>query len=171
MVPQSNRYDLSISLFKEILVPLIGENIDAYCSKCKLMLAHVVMFKVDGAVSKVKCNTCGAEHKYRPEKPAAKKTVVRKTSILRETAGRKTTAATIKDNKDNNNAQMQWNIKNRNMDRSAPVKDYSIHDQYSTEDIVNHSVFGLGFVERIVSDKSMDVLFCDSVKLMAMNIT
>jgi len=50
------------------------------------------------------------------------------------------------------------------------IKDYSIHNQYTTEDVINHSVFGLGFVERIVSDKSMDVLFHDSVKLMAMNI-
>lgn len=149
-------------------MPQIGENIDAYCSKCKLMLAHVIMFKIDGAVSKVKCNTCGAEHKYRPEKPAAKKTSVRKTSVLKEAAGRKTAAAK---SKSNNDAPMQWDIKNRNMDRSVPVKDYSIHGQYSTKDVVNHSVFGLGFVERIVSDKSMNVLFCDSVKLMAMNIT
>lgn len=148
-------------------MPLIGENIDAYCTKCKLVLAHVIMFKVGGDVSKVKCNTCGAEHKYRPEKPAAKKTAVRKPPTLKEAAARRTDAAKIK----NNNAPMQWDIKNRNMDHSVPVKDYSIHGQYSARDVVNHSVFGLGFVERIVSDKSMDVLFCDSVKLMAMNIT
>ena len=148
-------------------MPIVGENIDAYCSKCKLVLAHVIMFKVGGTVNKVKCNTCGAEHKYRPEKPAAKKTAVNKTLTLKETAARKTDTAKIK----SNNAPMQWDIKSRNMDSSVPVKDYSIHGQYSTKDVVNHSVFGLGFVERIVSDKSMDVLFCDSVKLMAMNIT
>ncbi|MEQ8164098.1 MAG: hypothetical protein ABRQ34_11330, partial [Smithellaceae bacterium] len=69
-----------------------------------------------------------------------------------------------------NDAPLKWDTKNRNMDASVTIKDYSIHDQYSTEDVINHSVFGLGFVERIVSDKSMDVLFHDSVKLMAMNI-
>ncbi len=148
-------------------MPQIGENIDAYCSKCKLMLAHVIMSKVDGAVSKVKCKTCGAEHKYRPEKPAAKKTIVHKPAAHKEKTAKKTNDAKGKIN----DAPLQWDVKNRNMGGSVVVKDYSIHDQYSTKDVVNHSVFGLGFVERIVSDKSMDVLFCDSVKLMAMNIT
>ncbi|MEN6374766.1 MAG: hypothetical protein ABFD75_08310 [Smithella sp.] len=148
-------------------MPQIGENIDAYCSKCKLMLAHVIMSKVDGAVSKVKCKTCGAEHKYRPLKPVDKKTVVHKPAARKEKTEKKTNAAKVKVN----DAPLQWDTKNRNMDGSVTIKDYSIHDQYSTKDVVNHSVFGLGFVERIVSDKSMDVLFCDSVKLMAMNIT
>lgn len=143
---------------------LTGENIDAYCLKCKLVLAHVIMFKLDNTISKVKCNTCGAEHKYRPGKPAAKKPSKPRTrsTIAKRVAAVKTQT---------NNAPMQWDIKNRAMDHSTPIKDYSIHSQYRTKDVVNHSVFGLGFVERIVSDKTMDVLFSDSVKLMAMNIT
>jgi hypothetical protein len=151
-------------------VSITGENVDAYCLKCKLVLAHVIMFKVDGIVSKVKCNTCGAEHKYRPEKPAAKKTAVPKVAkpvTLKETIAKRAAAAKL----DSDNAPMQWELRNRNMDRSASVKEYSIHNQYRTKDVVNHSVFGLGFVERLMSDKSMNVLFSDSVKLMAMNIT
>ena len=147
-------------------MPQIGEYIDAYCSKCKLVLSHVILFKVDGTVSKVKCNTCKAEHKYHPLKPADKKTVVRKSVARKEKTDKKTNTAKVKVN----DAPLQWDIKNRNMDGSEIVKDYSIHDQYAAKDVINHSVFGLGFVERIVSDKSMDVLFCDSVKLMAMNI-
>lgn len=148
---------------------LIGENIDGYCLKCKLVLAHVIMAKVGEKVNKVKCNTCGAVHKYRPEKPAAKKTAVVKPVkplTLKETIAKRASAAKAQAN----NAPMQWDLRNRSMDRSAPIKDYSIHGQYRTKDVVTHSVFGVGFVERIVSDKSMDVLFSDSVKLMAMNI-
>jgi uncharacterized membrane protein len=150
-------------------VSVIGENIDAYCLKCKLVLAHVIMFKVGNAVSKVKCNTCGAEHKYRPEKPVAKtkKTTVSRPPTLKEGIARRAAAAKV----EANNAPMQWDLRNRSMDRSAAVKDYSIHSQYRAKDVVNHHVFGLGFVERIVSDKSMDVLFSDAVKLMAMNIS
>ena len=148
-------------------MPKIGEYIDAYCSKCKLLLSHVILFKVDGVVSKVKCNTCKAEHKYYPLKPAAKKVAVRTTAARKEKTEKKTNAAKVKIN----DAPLQWDKKNRNMDASVTIKDYSIHDQYSAKDVINHSVFGLGFVERIVSDKSMDVLFCDSIKLMAMNIT
>jgi uncharacterized Zn finger protein (UPF0148 family) len=147
-------------------VPQIGEYIDAYCSKCKLVLSHVILFKIDGAVSKVKCNTCKAEHKYYPLQPAAKKAAGRKTVARKEKTEKKTSTPKVKIN----DAPLKWDTKNRNMDASVTIKDYSIHDQYSTEDVINHSVFGLGFVERIVSDKSMDVLFHDSVKLMAMNI-
>lgn len=148
-------------------MPLIGGNIDAYCLKCKLMLTHIIVSKVGATVSKVKCKTCGAEHKYRLAKPTAQKTTASKSLGLKETAAKRTAAAKIK----NNDAPLQWDIKNRALDRSVPIKDYSIHNKYSIKDVVNHSKFGLGFVERIVTDKSMDVLFRDSVKLMAMNIT
>jgi hypothetical protein len=144
---------------------LIGENIDAYCLKCKLVLAHVIMFKVGEIVSKVKCNTCGAEHKYR-EKPAAKKTAVSKPLTHKETMAKRASAAKTQ----TDSAPIQWDLRNKTMDRSKPVKDYSIHSQYRAKDVVNHSMFGLGFVERLVSDKTMYVLFSDSVKLMAMNI-
>jgi hypothetical protein len=148
-------------------VSVIGENIDAYCLKCKLVLDHVIMLKVDGAVSKVKCNTCGAAHKYRAKMPATKKSAVSRPPTLKETIAKRAAAAKV----DANNAPMQWDLRNRSMDHAASVKDYSIHNQYRARDVVNHQVFGLGFVERIVSDKSMDVLFSDTVKLMAMNIS
>jgi hypothetical protein len=148
-------------------VSVIGENIDAYCLKCKLMLAHVIMFKVEGDISKVKCNTCGAQHKYRAKMPAPKKSAVSRPPTLKETIAKRAAAAKV----DANNAPMQWDLRNRSMDHAAAVKDYSIHNQYRARDVVNHHVFGLGFVERIVSDKSMDVLFSDAVKLMAMNIS
>lgn len=146
---------------------VIGENIDAYCLKCKLVLAHVIMLKVGAAVSKVKCNTCGAQHKFRAEKPAAKKSAVSRPPTLKETIAKRAAAAKVQAN----NAPMQWDIRNRSMDSATSVKDYSIHNQYRAKDVVNHHSFGLGFVERVVSDKSMDVLFSDAVKLMAMNIS
>jgi hypothetical protein len=148
-------------------VSVIGENIDSYCLKCKLMLAHVIMSKLDSAVNKVKCNTCGAAHKYRAKMPATKKSAVSRPPTLKETIAKRAAAAKV----DANNAPMQWDLRNRSMDHAASVKDYSIHNQYRAKDVVKHHVFGLGFVERIVSDKSMDVLFSDTVKLMAMNIS
>jgi hypothetical protein len=35
--------------------------------------------------------------------------------------------------------------------------------------VIQHQIFGLGFVEGILSTTRMDVLFCDTIKLMAMN--
>jgi hypothetical protein len=145
-------------------VSLVGKNIDAHCLKCKLVLAHIVMYEVGGVVSKVKCKTCGAEHKYRGVKPPAKKSdpAVR---TLRENRPRKAAAANV-----SSEAPRQWVIKHDQINMETSIKDYRMQGQYQTNDVIRHPVFGLGFVERIVSDKRMDVLFQNAIKPMAMNI-
>ena len=55
----------------------VAQNVVTMCTKCKMLLDHVVVFhNAEGIVDRVKCRTCGTEHKYRPDK----KTAVRKTS-------------------------------------------------------------------------------------------
>jgi DNA-directed RNA polymerase subunit M/transcription elongation factor TFIIS len=56
----------------------LGDVIDDYCPRCKLLLNHAVASMVDGNVVKVVCQTCHSEHPYKnavvpPKKrPAAK---------------------------------------------------------------------------------------------------
>jgi len=146
------------------MVQSVGENIDAYCLKCKLVLAHVILFKVDGAVNRVKCKTCGAEHKYRGTKPGVKKNAaVRTPGAVR---AKKPVAAKVKVN----DAPLQWDLKSRNMRPETPIRDYSIKEIFRANTVINHPVFGVGFVEKVVSDKSISVLFNDSVRLMGMNV-
>jgi hypothetical protein len=148
-----------------MIVTSVGENIDAYCLKCKLVLAHVVMFKVDGVVSRVKCKTCGAEHKYRGTLPAAKKPAAVRTPSM--TGAKKPAAAKVAIN----NAPLQWDLKNRNMPPETPMRNYSIRETFKVNDVISHPTFGVGFVEKIVTDKSIYVLFKDSIRLMSMNVT
>lgn len=140
----------------------VGDNIDAYCLKCKLALAHVIMFKVDGAVSRVKCKTCGAEHKYRGAATGEKKKVVKSASGVVQ--AKKSAPAQP------NEAARQWDLKSRNMPQDTKLLDYSIKEKYKANDVIAHPVFGVGFVEKVLSDKSMSVLFSESVKLMGMNV-
>lgn len=55
-----------------------GKDIDALCTRCKLLLAHTIIAVVDGVPVKVKCNTCHTDRVYRAPKgtkaPAATKT-------------------------------------------------------------------------------------------------
>jgi len=150
-------------------VPSVGDNIDAYCLKCKLLLAHVILFKVDGAVSRVKCKTCGAEHKYRPAPGIVKKAEKSERTTVRKAASPKKTDA-AKPKLSDSQAALQWDLKIRNRQPDAPVRNYSMQETYKINDVINHPKFGVGFVEKILSDKSMSVLFADSVKLLAMNI-
>lgn len=142
----------------------IGEDIDAYCLKCKMMLAHVILFKVDGVVNRVKCKTCRAEHKYRGTLPGSKKTdAARMPGAVR-------TKKPVAQKVPVNDAPLQWDLKSRNMPRETSVRNYSIQETFKVNHVINHPVFGIGFVEKVVTDKSMTVLFHDSVRLMGMNI-
>jgi RNase P subunit RPR2 len=145
-------------------VSLVGKNIDAHCLKCKLVLAHVVLYEVRGVVSKVKCRTCGAEHKYRGVKPPIKKggPTVR---TLKENRSITAAARNI-----SSQAPMQWAVKHDHINSQTSVKDYRMQGRYQANDVIRHPLFGVGFVERIVSDKRMDVLFQDAIKPMVMNI-
>ena len=150
-------------------MPSVGDNIDAYCLKCKLLLAHVVLFKVDGVVNRVKCKTCGAEHKYRPTTGKAGKSEKGERTVVRKTASPKKTD-TAKSKLSDGQAALQWDLKIRNRPPESPVREYSIRDIYKMNEVIHHPTFGVGFVEKILSDKSMSVLFNDSVKLLGMNI-
>jgi len=122
------------------------------------------MYEVDGAVSRVKCKTCGSEHKYRGEKTRGKSNSVAPRSG-QEKRGRTASAS----RKEVNESPIRWELKCSEMNAELPAKDYRIQDIYTLKDVIRHPVFGLGFVERVISETRMDVLFKDAVKLMAMN--
>ena len=55
-------------------VPRLGDTIDDYCTRCRLLLNHAVASLVDNKVVKVVCQTCHSEHPYRnAELPPKKK--------------------------------------------------------------------------------------------------
>jgi hypothetical protein len=45
--------------------PRLGDSIDDFCPRCKLLLDHAVASMVDNKVVKVTCRTCFSEHPYR----------------------------------------------------------------------------------------------------------
>ncbi len=51
----------------------LGDIIDDYCSKCKLITNHSLVSIVDGAAAKVQCRTCYYEHKFRNSKAGTRK--------------------------------------------------------------------------------------------------
>src|SRR4051794_27869076 len=47
-----------------------GQEIDAFCTKCKMDLLHKIVAEVKGRPVKVECRTCYTTHMYRPTKGA-----------------------------------------------------------------------------------------------------
>lgn len=55
-------------------IPRLGDLIDDYCTRCRLLLNHHVASLVGAEVVKVVCQTCHTEHPYRhAEVPPKKK--------------------------------------------------------------------------------------------------
>lgn len=60
----------------------LGDGIDDYCPRCKLLLNHAVASMVGGSVVKVVCQTCHSEHPYKnAEVPPKKKAGPKKTLL------------------------------------------------------------------------------------------
>jgi len=49
--------------------PRLGDTIDDYCTRCRLLLNHAVVSMIGDEIKKVRCTTCSSEHKYRHAKP------------------------------------------------------------------------------------------------------
>jgi hypothetical protein len=145
----------------------VGDLIDAYCLRCKLTLSHVVMYESGGTIDKVKCRTCGAEHKYRGPKPEAKPGAGR---LKRARTGSASSASSSVSSRREKPALKEWTQKHEDLKAGVDILPYSIREPFSRGDVIRHPTFGVGFVERVLSETRMDVLFNDALRRMAMNM-
>ena len=59
--------------------PRLGDVVDDYCPRCRLLLNHDVAALLDGQVAKVTCRTCYNTHDYRhAQEPARRKPAARR---------------------------------------------------------------------------------------------
>ncbi len=123
-----------------------GDNIAAWCTKCKLSLDHAIV-AVDGeAIAKVKCKTCGSAHKFRTDGDVKKPRALKKKEDVAKTV------------------EVLWET----CLAEARGKEcaYDMAGKFRIGDIVVHNIFGKGVVRKIYLNK-VDVLFKDKERLMA----
>jgi len=123
------------------------------CKKCKLELRHVVIsHNKEGIVSKVKCNTCGSEHRYYSEK---KRLATKK---------KKEEAAEVAEK----NRQAQKYARLLELNQSKKAKTYCMSENYRDNDVLDHKTFGKGIITKVNYQK-MDVLFETGFRLLVCN--
>jgi hypothetical protein len=119
-----------------------GGEIDAFCGKCELNLAHTIIAMVGPKVVKVKCNTCGSDHQYRGQQP-----LVKTTSFAAPKkpagAGSKPRAAAV---------TVSWDDQFKGKDLTK-AKKYSPRETFAVDEVVDHPTFGLGLVRAVRGDK------------------
>lgn len=132
----------------------VGKDVLSYCNKCKLNLSHIIVAMKDVKhIAKVKCNTCGTLQAYKDPSVSSKqnKTRTKKTSIA------PSKVISVSD---------LW------MDKMSSTKNkstpYSMDGKFAQGDIIDHSKFGPGIVEKVVDDK-IEVIFRHEIKTLVHN--
>ena len=131
----------------------VGDDIDAYCTNCKLNLLHTVASKVEDEVKRTKCNTCNRTHKFRPPKIEKDKTI----KEAKVAAPRKKRASS----KVSNETKWEELIEKSNIEDAVP---YSITESYEPNTLINHKTFGIGYVMEVPVVKRIEVIFRDGIR-------
>lgn len=107
-----------------------GDKIEGRCTKCRKNNEHTIITLLEEKPAQVECTICNRQHKYRPP-TAVKKPAVRQANQLKETE------------------RKEWEALRPGMN-SAKALDYSMTETYKLKALINHPVFGLGLVQRVI---------------------
>lgn len=132
-----------------------GSNIETRCTRCREVLNHTIVAMIGEKIVRVECNTCHGTHNYRPEKPV-KEPVAAKTALQKTAAPRKAKVDPLMAER------AEWEALQPDMDPEKAIP-YDMNSTYRLKNLLLHSVFGLGIV-RLVQSNKIDVLFQEGVK-------
>jgi hypothetical protein len=128
----------------------VGGEVDSFCTKCQMSLAHTIHAIVSGRPVKVECNTCHAIHRYRGDAPAdaPSRPRVPGAKPVREKA------AII---------SFDEVLRGKNL---AMAQRYSPKTTYQVDQVIEHPTFGLGWVSGVRDATKIEVTFRADVKIL-----
>ena len=123
----------------------VAQNVVTKCAKCKVLIDHVIISQnAEGVIEKVKCLTCGSEHKYHPEKiKLPRKKVVRAKKV---------------------DPARDFALLTERFKGKKPLR-YTMAGSFRTEDIIDHNIFGMGVVISAFN-RQMEVIFSDRPRIL-----
>lgn len=129
----------------------VARDLVTRCTRCKLELSHVVVVhNEEGIVDRVKCKTCGSEHKYRPDKKKAPA----------KTPKKKKRAVTKEEDFAKEFEKLAEKFKGKES------VNYSMSGSFKKDEVIAHKTFGMGIVTS-VSYQKMEVAFSEGPRLLA----
>ncbi|HEX8703882.1 MAG TPA: hypothetical protein VF815_33935 [Myxococcaceae bacterium] len=134
----------------------VGGEVDAFCTRCKLTLAHTILAMVGTKIARVRCNTCNGDHAYRSapgatDKPSASST---RSTTSRASGGSKA------DKPEKVVISFEEQLAGKDI---ANAPKYSPKDTYKVDQVIQHPTFGLGLVTAVRGDKA-DIAFKSETK-------
>jgi len=135
--------------------PKTGGDTLAWCTKCKMDLAHVIVSMIGPCPAKVICKTCKSQHNFRSSQgDLALPGMPRKKTKPRNTVPKATVRAA--DYFDQKLSQKS----------AAPMLPYTPKEVFQQGDVIKHTQFGVGIVEEVRKGGKMVVLFREGDKLL-----
>ncbi len=131
-----------------------GDHVDARCTRCREITNHTIVAMVEERPARVRCNTCGGDHNYRPPRQVkAAKAATKGVKPARRTAADRRREA----------QQEEWREAAGQADPGLTVA-YNMERSFRLEDLVDHPVFGVGVVKAIFKPNKVEVLFASGTK-------
>ena len=133
----------------------VGGEVDSYCTRCELVLAHTVHALLGGRPVKVECNTCHSVHRFRdpPGTAAARAAGSRAAGPRSDRPARERPVV------------VAFDELLAAHDTSA-AQPYSPKKRFARGDVVDHPVFGRGFVSALKDGDKVEITFRGDVKVL-----
>jgi hypothetical protein len=126
----------------------VGGEVDAFCTRCKLTLAHTILAMVGTKIIRVRCNTCGGDHVYRSAPGTTDRPPAARASKPRADRPEKVVIS------------FEDQLAGKDI---ANAPKYSPKDTYQLDQVIQHPTFGLGLVTLVRGDK-VDIAFKSETK-------
>jgi hypothetical protein len=166
----------------------VGEDIDAWCTKCRTDTLHVVVALKPGTTEpkRVECKECHGQHNHHapkiaaPKQPAAGPTVHNRTAAARAPAKpppkpKPAAAKPVKPAKATSTGPALTGVREwqRRMDdlamrRDIIIRPYSMRETFAAGDPISHPKFGNGVVLEVLETNKCAILFEEGRKVLAM---
>ena len=137
----------------------VGGEVDAFCTRCRLTLAHTILAMVGTKIARVRCNTCNGDHAFR----SAPGTTDKPSPSARAsggTSGTKAPRASRPTAEEKIIISFEEQLAGKDI---ANAPRYSPKDTYKPEQVIQHPTFGLGLVTAVRGDK-VDITFKSETK-------
>lgn len=148
-----------------------ADEIDSYCTRCKLDLGHRIISMDGDKPHQVECLTCRSHHLYRRPKsmaaePKAPKARVAGASSSKGPSGKSASPKAVAAAEAENMRERSWE-KRVSGKAVTDFKPYRFTLVFEQNDLIRHSKFGDGYVVQVIDRGKIEVMFRDGVRTLA----
>lgn len=140
-----------------------GDDVDAWCGKCLMVMSHRIIAVVGSQIKKVECLTCHAIHAYKSAPGAKNERGASRNAVdapLRASKGKTPRASRV---------ESEWNVFMAEKAPEHQARPYKVTESFAITEFVEHPIFGVGRVLEITGAEKMVVIFKEGRKTLLCN--